>query len=424
MSEAATLKFGCPNCARQFVWKEQLAGKKAKCKCGNVIQVPLSMTEEPPAEEPLLRDMIDFVEDDDPPPPAKVVKVAKAPVPVLASAGPKKLAKPAGAARAVPLGYKSAPTKRDKDRFSQANLMDMPRDVYVPVALLASGFLIYAAYFSTSFHLNSRVLPFVLFGVGLLTVLKTALLIAFAFVIAGPTGVSFGGLWTAILKLAAVAVFCDGVVSWVDLAVQRVSGVRTVSPLGLGFIGFPVALLTYWLLYQYLFTMDSSESWIIVRFLFIFDRLVRWGLFLTLLGLFANIGPHGAGHAASAGAGLANAPAAASSDPLSVHVQDLKDTDSLIEARKYIASGNQAVFGKPVDDWYAAGCPNVWFEMGRGDINGRRNAFDVIVELPPDKAGRQKCFDILKTYYDGVQIPTDATEMKDTGQTYLIVMMR
>ena len=422
MSEVAVLKFGCPSCQRQFAWKEQLAGKKAKCKCGQVIEVPLSMSNDTADEEPLLRDIIDFADDD--PPLAKVVKVAKAPlaVPALAAAaGPKKAVKAGGP---VPLGYKSAPTKREKDRFSQANLMDMPRDVYVPVGLLAAGLLIYAAYYSVSLHLSSRALPFVLFGVGLLTVFKTVLLIAFAFVIAGPTGVSFGGLWTAILKLAAVAVFCDGVVSWVDFAVQHVSGVRTVSPLGLGFIGFPAALLTYWLLYQYLFSMDSHESWIVVRFLFIFDRLVRWGLFLTLLGLFANVGPHGTGRAAAAGAGMTNAPVAVSSDPLPAHVQDLKDTDSLIEARKYIADGHQAVLSKPTEDWYAAGCPNVWFEMSHPDINGRRNAFNVIVELPADKAARAKCFDILKTYYDGVQIPTDPVEMTDSGQAYLMVMMR
>jgi hypothetical protein len=34
-------KFSCPNCGRDFRWKPELAGKRATCKCGRPITVPL-----------------------------------------------------------------------------------------------------------------------------------------------------------------------------------------------------------------------------------------------------------------------------------------------------------------------------------------------------------------------------------------------
>jgi hypothetical protein len=407
MSESQAAKFDCSGCGRKYPWKEQLAGKKAKCKCGHLIEVPRTA---PEAEG----DIYDIAEEESPPP-RKVVKpvVALAGAPALAVAG-------TAAASAGTLAYQRGPTQREKDRFSQTNLMHMPHDVYVPVGLLIAGMLLYAAYFSTAYHLSSHAAGIAFVGVGMLTAFKTVLLIVFALMIAGPAGVSFGGLWTAILKLAAVAVFCDGVASWVDYAVQRASGAPRMSgPFGFGIIGFPVALLIYWTLYVYLFGMDWHESWIVIRFLSIFDRLVRWGLFFLLLSWFV----HGIPVVGSRAPAVANT-AAASSDPLSAHVQDLKDTDSLIEARKYIADGHQAVLSKPVDDWYAAGCTNVWFEIGHADINGRSNALGVIVELPADKPSRAKCLDVLKAYYDGIQIPCDPAEMKDSGQAYLQVMMR
>ena len=33
-------KFSCAACGREFRWKPELAGKRAKCKCGAAVQVP------------------------------------------------------------------------------------------------------------------------------------------------------------------------------------------------------------------------------------------------------------------------------------------------------------------------------------------------------------------------------------------------
>jgi hypothetical protein len=42
-------KFNCSSCGKEYRWKPELAGKKAKCKCGNVIPVP---TKAPAAARP------------------------------------------------------------------------------------------------------------------------------------------------------------------------------------------------------------------------------------------------------------------------------------------------------------------------------------------------------------------------------------
>ena len=34
------LNFACPSCGKQYPWSAELAGKKGKCKCGNVWRVP------------------------------------------------------------------------------------------------------------------------------------------------------------------------------------------------------------------------------------------------------------------------------------------------------------------------------------------------------------------------------------------------
>jgi hypothetical protein len=33
-------KFACPSCGKEFRWKSEIAGKRAKCKCGATVQVP------------------------------------------------------------------------------------------------------------------------------------------------------------------------------------------------------------------------------------------------------------------------------------------------------------------------------------------------------------------------------------------------
>jgi hypothetical protein len=64
--------FNCQACGKSYNWKPELAGKKAKCKCGAMITVPQSLK----ADEPDLDSMYDLVEDDAPKPKQRVAPIA------------------------------------------------------------------------------------------------------------------------------------------------------------------------------------------------------------------------------------------------------------------------------------------------------------------------------------------------------------
>src|SRR5215207_11777044 len=51
MSQAQSNSITCPFCNRQYNWKPDLAGRRVKCKCGNLITVPeVSPVEQQPAD--------------------------------------------------------------------------------------------------------------------------------------------------------------------------------------------------------------------------------------------------------------------------------------------------------------------------------------------------------------------------------------
>ncbi len=40
MSQASS--FACPSCGKEYRWKPEMAGRRAKCKCGGVVEVPVT----------------------------------------------------------------------------------------------------------------------------------------------------------------------------------------------------------------------------------------------------------------------------------------------------------------------------------------------------------------------------------------------
>lgn len=79
------MQFSCGACGKQFTWKPQLAGKRAKCTCGEVVVVP---AQAPEAAE----DLYDLAEHPEVAPPraavASAAPVAVAPPPPVASQCP------------------------------------------------------------------------------------------------------------------------------------------------------------------------------------------------------------------------------------------------------------------------------------------------------------------------------------------------
>jgi hypothetical protein len=407
MSEGAA-KFSCTGCNRSYTWKTELAGRRVKCKCGQVMTVPHAPPS-PQQQEDELYDMAPTGDDAQSAFSRMRSSTSSAAAPVGQPAAP------AG----VPLAYQQGPTQRERERMSatSSTIMDIKRDVHVPVALLVAGFALCVGYYAVRSGSGAAIAGAGI-GIALMTLIKATLMIGFAFVIAGPLGVSFGGVWTAALKLAAIAVFADGVATWIDAGVAKVSG--GAGGIFAGAMSFPIVLGVYWVLLIYLFSMDSGDSWMVVMLLAVFDMIIRTALILLLLRFFLSFAGAPVAALPVPAFGGGGGSAAASSDPMVQHVQDLKDSKSLQEAKEYIAGGRQMALSKPTEAWYGAGCKNVWFEVSR-DINGLMTPESLIVELPKDKEKRKKCYEILREYYTDQHIDFDEDEVKDDGDTYLVV---
>src|SRR5690606_16262231 len=59
MSDTQKAHFECESCGKRYTWKPQLAGKKAKCKCGATLTVPQAIDNDDPGDG-----MYDLVHDE------------------------------------------------------------------------------------------------------------------------------------------------------------------------------------------------------------------------------------------------------------------------------------------------------------------------------------------------------------------------
>lgn len=404
MSEVAMPRFACKGCGKTFAVKPEWAGKKVKCHCGFVMSVP--QAPKPSADH--MDDLYDLAPEGSKP----KVKAVVAPVAMSAAAPAVAATTQRGAAVASPvLGYRTRATAEKEDRFSSTSstLMDKKRDVYVPTALLVAGLILNVAYYAFHHSMGVGGVAIATLGISVLTAFKAALLIGFAFAVAGPLGVSFGGIFTAVLKLAAIAVFSDGVTTWVEAGLEA-AGSGGLSSL----ISFPVALACYWVLLIYLFSMDPGDSWLVVMLLAVFDQIVRWALLAVLMSTIL-----GWGGVSSVGLRGSNSGGANAGSPMAAHVADLKDQGLLQEFRSY-AKSHQVILADQATAFYAAGAKTVWLEVS-WDINRKPSIHGMIVELPMEKDKRAQCFRIRNDYYKARFGEPVEEDLADTDEPYMDV---
>jgi len=347
---------------------------------------------------------------------ADTEKTAGARAPMLALAAAPDTASAAGSA--IPLGYQRGPTAREIERSSPRILIDPRRDFHVPIVLLVIGAVLYISYYAIHHGLGPMGILATGIGLTVMTVLETVVLIGFAFCIASPLGVSFGGVGTAILKLAAIAVFCDGLTTWVDGFVAKYSGGFGSNIFGYGVAGFPVALGAYWSLLIYLFDMDPGDSWLVVVILSIFYRILRIVLLILLLKLILSLG--GVAGSAVALPSVGSGAQQAAANPLVEEIEQAKEQNLLYEARKYVKDTLRRAEAPTIQQWYDAGCKNVWYEMAR-DVTGKPMPIRIVLELPTDKSARPKCYEVTKGWYEQFNIYYDPASLNDTGEPYVVV---
>jgi hypothetical protein len=392
MSQVASARYTCENCGKTFVPKPEWMGKKVKCRCGYVMSIPLPP---PPKEEPAGDDMYDLA----PEAPAAKAKQHAAPPEVVAASVARTAAIPAaGGAAAVAspvLGYRSKPTKVEENRFSSScsTMLDPKRDMYVPLGLLIGGLLLYVCYYAVAYRLSASGIAVVAVGLSLLTVFKAALMFGFALMIASPLGVSFGGIFTAALKLAAIAIFTDGVTTWIDAGVGKMAG--TGGGFFDGMLSFPIAVAIYWILLIYLFSMDAGDSWLVVILLAVFDNIVRWVILMILIGAIMNWGGASGVGAVSVGGGGTKTLSTMSEEDL--EWQAAKDAGELEEAVQW-GKSHSTMMEKQTAEFYAAGAKGVYFQVSY-DINRKPTIHEYVVELPKEKDKREKIFKIRRDYY-------------------------
>lgn len=423
-------KFACDGCGKQYNWKPELAGRKVKCGCGQVMTAPAKAPAPPPVDPDAELDIFALAEEQpvaapksspragvtatgDGLAPVTFPTAARATATRAAAAPAPRSPAPGAIGRGTPLGYATGPTNRDRERASIDNTIEMFRDVYAPIGVLLAGLIVYVGYYAVRYSLDPSEVAVTAVGLSIMTAIKASLLIAFAFLMAGPLGVSFGGIWTAILKLAAIAMFSDAVTTLVDAGMDKIA-----AGTGMGMmVSFPIALATYWILMIWLFAMDAGDSWMVVICLAVFDFIVRTVLVIVLLntvmgwsGVTVPV-PGGGGGAPVGGA---------------VDVQmftELQEQNLLAEATEFIAGGRQAALKDHVDNFYAAGAPKVWFELG---YTAERKPFaqSLVVEMPKDKAKRDAILVAAKAYLVAVELDDEDDPLTDDGARYLFLSVR
>lgn len=388
MAELEAGKIVCSGCERRYTWRAELAGKRVKCKCGGQVDVPKA----PPG--------------------------AAAPAVAVAAAHP------------APIAYQSAAPSREDTRFSFDNLVEKKRDIYVPTLVLTLGVIGLLAW--AVVEAQASFFGIALFGFFILlkTLIKTVILVGLAIIVAPAAGLSFGGLWSAILKLAAIVVFADALLMWFEAILEHLGAIPSGTPTfgrrnGWWLIGLMKTLLTAAFIgiqLRFMFDMDSEEVGIIaVPMAFInriLDFLLWIGLGLLLQALLAPAVPAATPAAPPAGGSSAAASAAPAAPPPTREQTEAAEADAAIkqklthnrltEGREWssrLISDRQKRAARFIEELYAAGATRVWVDPLARNM--------LYIELPKDPAARKA---VVMAARAVSPIPAN-----DVGQRFLVV---
>jgi hypothetical protein len=345
------------------------------------------------------------------------------------------------------LGYVSTRRKRPEEDVNK--LIAPMRDTYVPLGLAVAGFIGMILWAILGLDTTASEAVVVLFASGVTTAIKTAVLVGLALLIAPHAGLSLGTFWSALLKLAAIVIFSDAMLMWVEEWMESVGALpRLGYRRGWGrvrWIELLLAAAVIGFLMSYLFDMDREE----VGFVAMPIAVTSWivGLIMKLFVLSVLYGGlAGAANAqAAAGGGAASGPGppaattapnpvpAAPAAPVAPPRVDTTPRDETISA----LVAQRSPFIKNVTQWddqqmlrgrgqkrlmerlLEAGVTRMFHDMQGTVLQGGK----LYVELPLAPAGRAACFDAYTAYCADAGVDVDATEAKDQGQRYLVIQL-
>jgi hypothetical protein len=262
--EANTAHFACEKCGKPYDWKPDFVGKVARCACGAVLKVPSARPGTPEANaEAVYKE----------PNPGSLVQSPEQLEVIPAAPGEPKTAHEAIMSLyqpASPQNRARAPMElphEELDPKIEAELQDLAQygdkeeeqkkpnpylDLHLPLILLGIGLMLMFGEASFDAHKHHSSLIFSLLKVSGTLIFKIVLVIIALVVAAKFSGIYFGRIPTAILKIAAVYIAPTTLGGGLALVL---GGDMPYVILGGG-----ISAVLYWCLLSYLFRLDGSQT--------------------------------------------------------------------------------------------------------------------------------------------------------------------
>jgi len=450
---AAAGKFSCGGCSKGYTWKAELAGRRVKCKCGQVMTVPKEDPALAEATEPNFDDLYALADG------TPVADEAITPPPLTRSGGAcpscgasvetgavlcvkcghslktgKKLktrSESGGAGIGAPalagagagggaamLGYASmAPRRPGREAGARTEVFWSPgKDLYVPLALILVGSIL--TYVDVWFNRGVQSPIIAMFTVAILTVINLVLTIPAVLVTVKLFDLGLGPLPTGMLKIAACAIFPGALAS---MLIKIGDG---------GFVAWGVSLGVTLGLFMWMLDMDFYETCICSVLIWLVRNWLAYAILFLFMGSMMS-GNSGGGGLASGGGRSSSGFLGSNAGPpppspsklraeFDNHASTLLATGNF-DARDWLKQNATAVIHGLNHD-QSVEMVNTLYTMNAKDVRSVNHAAQgftangIVVTLPTNADAREKIFD----WYDGLENTLDDSQ-SDVGQKYLSI---
>jgi hypothetical protein len=166
-------------------------------------------------------------------------------------------------ARVLPLAYRS-----DKRRFADRyDLLESSplKHLYAPIVLMLAGSA--AVFVELCYGDFDLPITSALRATGYVLTWNIVVMLAGVYLVARWIGSAFGHLSTALVRLAAVAIFPMGVAAIINFATNSITSTL---------LGWLASIAAYWVLFWWLFELDTQETLIAVGV----TTVLRWASYL------------------------------------------------------------------------------------------------------------------------------------------------
>lgn len=238
-------KFACDRCGKQYTWKPQLAGRRARCACGCEMTVPQQDEQD--------NDFGDY----ELAAPSRGGEGAAKVVPAQSASAQRVAAQPIRAAKVIAYQRPGAARTDGKSDY----VLDPIKDLYAPLWLIVGGVVVSLG-FELLFNWRGKTpILKVLQSFGIEMIVYTAFLLVAVMIAAKIRGIALGRFPIALMKLCAISVAPHAI------------GIL-VAPLFI-FIPFGSLLAAigefaiWFALLGALFDLDESDTWFITAVAFL-----------------------------------------------------------------------------------------------------------------------------------------------------------